>query len=154
MQASVANESANSVSFYKHYWWQILFQLKVWEFNSNVILDPLPVPPPPHPTYFLPRISIMSTFYCWQGKTERKNTSFLEFVSPLTNCDPPSHVIMKSVIIIVTTTRKGGRAYICMQQTLQHNYFLQRVICANAPQKNLPIRLQAAQRNARKPPGK
>lgn len=39
--------------------------------------------------------------------------------------------------------------------TLQHNSFLQSVICANASQKKkLHIRLQAAKRNARKLPGR
>lgn len=43
---------------------------------------------------------------------------------------------MKSLITILATTRKGGRTYVCMQQMLQHNSFLQSIICANASQRS------------------
>lgn len=67
----------------------------------------------------------------WKGRDH-----FLAFVSTGQIGNAPSHVVMNSRTIIVTSAGEGRRTYARTQQTLQHNSFLQSVICANASQKS------------------
>lgn len=67
----------------------------------------------------------------WKGRDY-----FLGFMSTGQIGNAPSHVVMNSRTIIVTSAGEGRRTYVRTQQTLQHNSFLQSVICANASQKS------------------